>query len=167
MGPSKIKDQDEATAIRAAVVQYVRPRIGDAALVEDIVQEAMARLAGVVRQQAVETPRAMAVRIAERLVIDHYRAKNRTRIEELNESLRSFDPSPEETAIAREQILRLQEAIRTMPPLRRDVFLRRRVHGHSCTRIAADLKLTPRAVEAHVARALKDLADLIEETRGG
>lgn len=162
-----MKDQDEAAAIRAAVLHYVRRRVGNAALVEDLVQEAMARLARVVQEEAVEAPRAMAVRIAERLVIDHYRCKYRARTEELHDSLRSVDPSPEETAIAREQIQRLQAAIRTMPPLRRDVFLRRRVHGHSCTRIAADLKLTPRAVEAHVARALKDLADLIEETRGG
>jgi len=167
MSPSRMNHQSDAAAIRAVVANYVRRRVGDAALAEDIVQEAMARLAGVVRAQTVEAPRAMAVRIAERLVIDHYRAKNRTRTEELPDSLRSVDPSPEETTIAREQILRLQSAIQTMPPLRRDVFLRRRVHGHTCMRIAADLKLTPRAVEAHVARALKDLADFIEETRGG
>ena len=51
----------------------------------------------------------------------------------------------------------LQQALATMPPLRRDVLVRRRLQGQSCAAIARELGLSPKAVEKHITRGLADL----------
>jgi len=49
------------------------------------------------------------------------------------------------------------KALDAMPPLRRDVFIRRRLHGHSTRQIAAELDMNEAAVEKHVVRAMEQL----------
>jgi RNA polymerase sigma-70 factor (ECF subfamily) len=53
-------------------------------------------------------------------------------------------------------------AIKVMPPLRREVFLRRRLDGVACAIIAADLEMSLAAVEKHCTRAVADLRAALE-----
>jgi RNA polymerase sigma-70 factor (ECF subfamily) len=56
-------------------------------------------------------------------------------------------------------------ALKVMPPLRREVFLRRRLDGIASATIAADLQLSLAAIEKHCTRAVVDLR-LALERRG-
>ena len=51
----------------------------------------------------------------------------------------------------------VQGIIMQMPPLRREIFCRRRLNGESLTEIATTMKMTPAAVEKHLVRGLADI----------
>jgi RNA polymerase sigma-70 factor (ECF subfamily) len=57
-----------------------------------------------------------------------------------------------------------------MPPQRREVFIMRRLHGMSAKEVGAALKISPAAVDAHVARAVlalhKEMAALDRSVNG-
>jgi RNA polymerase sigma-70 factor (ECF subfamily) len=72
--------------------------------------------------------------------------------------------------LERKQLIALVAGIlRTMPRLRREVFIRRRVHGQSAGEVVEALGLSSSAVSHHMARAMVDLHLAIQkiEKRGG
>jgi RNA polymerase sigma-70 factor (ECF subfamily) len=149
--------------LRARLIGYLRQRLNDSAAAEDIAQETLLRVVRVARGEALESAEALAFRIADNLVIDHYRSRSGRALEPIPEDLAAKVLTPEEALVSRQRAGQLLHAIRAMPRLRREVFLRRRYHGQSCQAIAASLGLTERAVEAHIARALRDLAAIIKK----
>jgi RNA polymerase sigma-70 factor (ECF subfamily) len=50
-----------------------------------------------------------------------------------------------------------------MQPLRREVFIRRRLHGQTHAEIAEALDLTPDAVEKHIVRGMRQLCEAIDQ----
>ena len=66
-------------------------------------------------------------------------------------------PLPDRVLAGRQELELLKGALAVMPPLRRDVLVRRRLQGQSCAAIARDLGLSPKAVEKHITRGLADL----------
>jgi RNA polymerase sigma-70 factor (ECF subfamily) len=49
-----------------------------------------------------------------------------------------------------------------MPPLRREVLIRRRLNQESCRAIGEDLSMSAKAVEKHITRGLLDLRAALE-----
>jgi RNA polymerase sigma-70 factor (ECF subfamily) len=62
----------------------------------------------------------------------------------------------------RQRVEILVGALRVMPPLRREVFMRRRLDGIAGKTIADDLGLSAAAVEKHCTRAIADLRAALE-----
>jgi len=52
-----------------------------------------------------------------------------------------------------------------MPRLRREVFVRVRLHGHSHREVGEALELSAKAVELHIGRAVFDLSELGQACR--
>ncbi|MET0310136.1 MAG: RNA polymerase sigma factor [Sphingomonas sp.] len=163
-----------ATALkaqRADLLRYIGRRVGDSMLSEDIVQEAYLRLLAYEAKpdNAINNVTAFLRRVSLNLARDHFRQAGRQTNVEISEDI----PCPQPTAdlqLERRQLIGLVvEILKAMPPLRRDVFIRRRVHGQSAGDVAAALGLSPSAVSNHVARALYDLDMALEkiERRGG
>lgn len=126
--------------------------------VDDIVQETLARLVSRLRARPIAPPgpRAYAFQIAKNLIIDRRRAAPR-QAEALPEDLAEDAPRSDETVMARQAQDAFLEALQAMPPLRREVFVRVRVHGQTHAEIGAQTGLSRRAIEKHVSRALQDL----------
>lgn len=59
--------------------------------------------------------------------------------------------------VQRERMQTVSDIIDAMPPQRRQVFIMRRLHGMSAKDVAAQLDISPSAVDAHVARAVLTL----------
>lgn len=163
-----------ATALktqRADLLRYIGRRVGDSMISEDIVQEAYLRLLAYEAKPdtAINNVTAFLRRVSLNLARDHFRQAGRQASVEISEDI----PCPQPTAdvqLERRQLIGLVfEILKAMPPLRRDVFIRRRVHGQSAGEVAAALGLSPSAVSNHVARALYDLDMALEkiERRGG
>lgn len=156
---------------RSDLLRYIGRRVGDPTISEDIVQEAYLRLLAYEEKpdKAVNNVSAFLRRIALILARDHFRQAGRQTGIEVSEDI----PCPQPTAdlqLERRQLIALVvEILKTMPPLRRDVFIRRRVHGQSAGEVAEALGLSSSAVSNHVARALYDLDLALEkiEKRGG
>ena len=143
-------------AIASTLRRYVRARTSRADVVEDVVQETLSRLVHQGRVQKLLSVYALGFRIAANLLVDHHR-RDRRYVAEREEEPASQAPLPDRVLAGRQELAVLQQALATMPPLRRDVLVRRRLQGQSCAAIARELGLSPKAVEKHITRGLADL----------
>ena len=153
----------EQAELRAALQRFVEGRLRDRAEGEDIVQETYVRLYQYRRSRPVADTAAFCFAIARNLVLDHFRRRSVAPPSvELVEDIACPYPTAETVLEYRQRVEILVRALKVMPPLRREVFLRRRLDGVASATIAADLGLSLAAVEKHCTRALADMRAALE-----
>lgn len=153
-----MSDLASLRAQRRDLYQFIVRRTRDSATAEDLVQETFERLLAYEQARTIVDRAALGYRIALNLVRDHFRRASRRPAQALlDEDIPCQAPAPEQTLMHRQKVEVFGKALDAMPSLRRDVFIRRRLHGHSPREIAQDLRLSEVAVEKHVARALEQL----------
>ncbi|OYQ34599.1 RNA polymerase subunit sigma-70 [Niveispirillum lacus] len=140
---------------REALYGFILRRVRDPFLADDLVQETLTRLIAYMQSNKVADSLAFSLRIATNLISDHYRMRGTGHAEVLEPEMACHRPSAEQTVMARQRADALARALERMPPLRREVFIRRRLHGQSYREIAQALNLNVAAVEKHVVRALE------------
>jgi RNA polymerase sigma-70 factor (ECF subfamily) len=149
---------DEDADLRRALQRFIEGRLRDRSESEDLVQETYLRLYDYRRTRSVADVGAFCFAIARNLIQDHLR---RLRVRpagvELVEDTVCPAPRADEILAYRERVDLLTRALRAMPPLRREVFIRRRLEEQPVATIAVDMGLGISAVEKHVVRALADL----------
>lgn len=122
--------------------------------VADLVQESFRRLLGAATR--VERPEAYLSRIASNLVRD--RASAAARHQEAAHE--SYDdeavagPDPHQQLEARDTVARLEEALTTLKPKTREIFLMHRLDGFSYAEIAEAKGMSIKGVEKQIAKAL-------------
>ncbi|MGH6617722.1 RNA polymerase sigma factor, partial [Sphingomonas sp.] len=130
---------------------------------EDIVQETYVRLYSYRRSRPVTDVGAFCFAVARNLIFDHLRRRQaQPPAGELADGIACPLPGAEEILDYRQRIEILVGALKVMPPLRREVFLRRRLDDIPAAMIAADLDFSIAAVEKHCSRALADLRAALE-----
>lgn len=152
---------------RTRLLAFIMRRVRDAALAEDIAQEALTKLLAYQARTEVLDPGALSYRIAENLVRSHYRGLRTAFPEPLDDELPFEGQSADEMLIDKDRVALLESLLARMPPLRRAVLIRRRLHGESHAQISAALGLTPAAVEKHMVRAMAWLSQASAKTRNG
>lgn len=153
----------EELALRAALQRFVQVRLRDGDESEDIVQETYVRFYDYRRTRRVADVGAFCFAVARNLVFDHFRRRRTMPAHaELAEDIACPLPRAEEVLDYRQRVDILLAALRVMPPLRREVFLRRRLDGIASITIAADLGMSLAAVEKHCTRAVADLRAALE-----
>jgi RNA polymerase sigma-70 factor (ECF subfamily) len=153
----------EEVELRVALRRFVDGRLRDRNDGEDIVQETYVRLYSYRRTRPVADVGAFCFAVARNLVSDHFRRRQiLPPAAELVEDIVCPQPRAEEILDYRQRVDILVRALRVMPPLRREVFLRRRLDGIPAAVIATDLDLSPAAVDKHCSRALADLRVALE-----
>ena len=128
----------------------------------DIAQSSFAQVYAHALNAPVINARALLFQAARNLCIDQHRRRS-NELSALEDWLTRADvltPSVEDILIAREQLQQLIERIERMTRLRREVFVRVRLHGHSHRQVCAELELSAKAVELHIGRAVFDLSEL-------
>lgn len=143
-----------------ALRRYVRRLVRSKTMAEDIVQESFART--IEQKEHVHTPRAFLFSIARNLAFD-VRRQSQSRQLRLDE-LGDFNTagvvlpggSPEAALLGTERSQLLKEAVSRLPPQCRAVFVLRAFHGCSHKEIAQRLDISPKTVENHLARAVRD-----------
>jgi RNA polymerase sigma-70 factor (ECF subfamily) len=161
LAPLRMRDplpSGEDADLRLALQRFIEGRLRDRTESEDLVQETYLRLYDYRRTRSVANVGAFCFAVARNLVRDHVRRLRSTPIAmDLPEETVCPAPRADEILAYRERVEVLTRALRAMPPLRREVFTRRRLDGHAVATIASDLELSVTAVEKHVVRALADL----------
>lgn len=147
-----------------ALSRYLRYRL-QGADGEDIVQDAFARLARHRSLAAVQNPDAFLRRIVRNLLIDRTRrAAVRPQLVELD----AHEPQVRADQADHIELVQLQAEYRriveSLPPRTRQVFLLHRVEGRSMKDIAANLDISSRTVEWHVAQAILKIGEALERT---
>ena len=150
---------------RVDLLRYVRRRVDDAALREDIVQEAIIRLLAYQARPGIVIANITALlrRISLDLTRDHFRRSTRIHQVELSDDIPCPHPSVQQALEQRQLIEVVAGVVKAMPRLRREVFFRRRIEGRSAKEVAEELGISAGAVDAHMARAVLDLYLATEE----
>lgn len=152
-------NNDISLALFQTLRAYVTRRLGAVADVEDVVQETLARLVKRQKTQPLDPggTAPYAIRIAQNLMADRYRGQRGVHVE-LDDQIRDDAPLHDQTVIDRDELKSIMAVVDAMPPLRRKVFAKVRLHGQSHRDIESDLGLSRRAIEQHMTRALVDIA---------
>jgi RNA polymerase sigma factor (sigma-70 family) len=144
-----------------------RTRVGRTYDVDDIVQEAYARI-GTMDPATISHPKAYFFRTARNLILEHLQRERIVPIEGMADfdlkNIRDTAPGPEHIVSARQDLKRFQEALATLPPQCREVFLLGKVAGLSQKDIAIRMGLAESTVEKHLSRALRLLLQRYEST---
>lgn len=144
-------------ALGRALALFVGRRVDDHADRDDVVQEIYLRLISHQAGARVENIKALCFAIARNLLIDLHRHRSRSAAVELDEDVVCPLPTADVVVAYRRAVAILMRAIERMPPLRREIFFRRRLDGDAIGDIATGLEMSKAAVEKHVVRALSDL----------
>jgi RNA polymerase sigma-70 factor (ECF subfamily) len=153
----------EDAELRLALQRFVDGRLRDRDEGEDIVQETYVRLYDYRRTRPVSDVGAFCFAVARNLVYDHFRRRQAAPPSgELAEDIVCPQPLAEEVLDYRQRVEIMMRALKVMPPLRREVFMRRRLDGIAAAQIAADLGMSLASIEKHCTRALADLRAALE-----
>jgi RNA polymerase sigma factor (sigma-70 family) len=161
--PVLSRDPVSHADLRPMLQRFVERRLRHPADSEDIVQETYARLYEYKQTRTIGDVGAFCFTIARNLINDHLRHRHRAgNSEELPGETACAAPRADEILAYRERVDILIRALRAMPPLRREIFTRRRLEEQPIATIAGDLGMTAGAVERHCGRALADLRHALD-----
>lgn len=166
--PAPVSARPLVAAVRELLAHYadlrgylaVRLRNPDDAA--DIAQSSFAQVYAYSLNRPVANSRALLFQAARNLCIDQHRRRGveLAALDDWLARVEVFSPSIEEVMIARQQLAHLIALIEGMPRLRREVFVRVRLHGQPHRQVSIELGLSAKAVELHIARAVYDLSEL-------
>ncbi len=129
----------------------------------DLTQELYLKVSALENRPEVGNARAYLYRMAANLVIDHLRREQRQGglLAEAEALLwgGSEGVSPERTVMAQQELRALVAVVEALPPATRRVFKRNRFDGKTQREIAEELGISQTAVEKHIRKALRRLAD--------
>jgi RNA polymerase sigma factor (sigma-70 family) len=138
--------------------------------VDDLIQEAYAKLAGLTTVTSITQPKAYLYQIVKRLITDHIRHANVVSIEAAAElaqlSVIEEPVTPERIVSGRQELERVYEAIVALPSLCRTVFIMRKFEDQPQKAIAAALNISENVVEKRMMRALRMILDNLKQARG-
>ena len=159
--------------MRSELMRFMLARQCDPAEVEDLLQDLYVKLSSI-NTGPVSNPRAYLYQMANNLLHDHRRGRRRQQARDdhwarnqIGPDLeKDAKPSPEESAIVRDELERVNEAIVLMPSRTAQILKMYRIEGQSQKAIAHSLDLSLSAVEKHLQRAYRKLMLLREELDG-
>ena len=160
-------------AMRSELTRFMLSRQCDPAEVEDLLQDLYVKLVSV-RTGPVSNPRAYLYQMANNLLHDHRRGRRRqqerddhwTRQRLGSDLERDTEPTPEEKAIARDELNRVNKMIASMPERTAQILKLYRLDGISQKAIASRMDLSLSAVEKHLQRAYRKLLHLRQAMDG-
>lgn len=141
------------------LTRFLRRLCGDAALAEDLAQEAGMRLVAAARRERIEHPRAFLFHAATNLARDQLRHRLVTQAHADAQGEFEAAPGTDQIAAVQQEVAIVAKAISTLPARARAVLQLARIEGYSQKEIAAQLGITPKTVENHLTRALAQLTD--------
>ena len=146
----------DVLSVLPSVRRFLAYKLKDRQDVDDLVQETMLRTLRAEQRRLIQSPISYAITTAKSVLCDFWR-NNRVVTQELDGELDVPSRSMDEHQIDRQKVEIVAEIVDKMPALRREVFIRRRLEGHSREEIANDLGLSVEAVKKHINRGLMDL----------
>lgn len=144
---------------RRGIRAYLHSRLGgDAAVADELTQEAFLRLLEGGGANAVTHGKAWLYRTAHNLAVDHCRqvARRRTDAIDADRMANVADdvPAQDEAAAARQELYHLRIVLEELPERTRQVFVATRIDGLTYGEAAGRLGISESSVQKHLARAV-------------
>lgn len=154
--------KDHLFGLRKMVFSIIKSRDE----VEDILQDAFLNAYAIEKNKPLLHPKAYLYRTTKNLALSAVRERSRKPTDyltDLGEVEGSCDTQPDECAIADETLEIYFEAIASLPPKCRHVFLMRKTLGLSYKQIAKSLNISVSTVETHLERAFSRCDDYLND----
>lgn len=149
---------------RKRLLSFVRGLVGSHSTAEDLVHQAFANLLSSSGQES-RTNAAYVTQTVRNLALNHIRdLKRRQRFEVADHDvslIADAAPTPEITAVHRDELRRLLTAIYELPPRRRDAFVLSRIEGLTYREVGVRMGIARSSVITHVLAAVHDLDRLL------
>ena len=157
-------------AHRGALIDYAQPIVGCRSRAEDVVQEAYLRFTqadqGRAAPEQIRHPAGYLYRIVRNLALDwarHRALEGDAPAPDQLDRLPAAMPTPEQTALDRDQLRRLMAALGELPARTRLAFEMHRLEGRTFPEIARHLDVSVGFAHRLVKQALTHCADRLEE----
>ncbi len=137
----------------AQLNRYLNRHANSADEAADIYQESIVRVLEQSRRHRIENPLAYAIRVARNLLSARISNDN----DEDIDSIACSRYAPADHVEHAQTCAQLSQVLETMPPLRKKVFILRRVEGETRQQIAKQLDISVEAVSKHLSRAMADV----------
>ena len=153
----------------AALMRYFTKRGCQKATVDDLVQNVMVRLAARASGEEIKKPESYIMRTASNVWCDFMRNrqthshKQHVEYDESNHAVPDF--SAEDTCSGQETIQLYIEALKTLPPHTRQVFMLCRYEGMRQSAVATRLGVSKSYVSKHMVKAIAYLATRFGDER--
>lgn len=169
----KCNNADISLRLASTALQYKRPllgyfskRIRDKTEAEDLVQEVFVRLLQRNRDDPIKRVEQYLFQTAANVLTDRHRrraVRGLDQAQELTEAdLPLSEASPEDSLIGQETLQHFISVLNKLPERTRDIFVLRVLEGYKLHEISTQMNITERAVQKHMARALKLLMTVFE-----
>lgn len=153
---------------RENLILFLAARTRDMATAEDLVQDLYLKIAGLDPKAEVRAPEALLYRMAANLMVDHVRSAQRSsrrsaewRTETqtvLGGQVVAQEAAADAALIGKERVRQLAAAVADLPPQMGRAFRLHKLEGMSQAQTAQAMGVSVKMVEAHVAAAIKQLA---------
>lgn len=152
------------------VRSWLRQRLQSSEDIDDLIQEAYAKLAALPAFDHIARPDTFFFQIVRNLLVDQIRRSRVVRIEAATEldvpSVYTEEPTPERIAGARRELARVAELIEGLPDRCRRVFTLLKVEGLSQKEVAARLGVSESVVENEGVKGIRKILKTMREETG-
>jgi RNA polymerase sigma-70 factor (ECF subfamily) len=153
---------------RQSLIQTIYRIVGCPQTAEDLAHEAYLKMLKAAQTQEIKSPQPFLYQIARNLALDHlrkqkirqssdYYPKDEDATGSLLDSLPSTAPTPEQIAIAQQQVTLMLAALNGLSERRRQILVLHKFHHWTYERIAQHYGISRSAVEKNVQVALAHL----------
>jgi RNA polymerase sigma factor (sigma-70 family) len=149
--------RESLPGVAAAVRQALAARTRDPHLIDDLTQEALARLADTEHTLSPDGERAYAVVIARNLLASHYRGESVRGRHAHRLVDRAGSDDPAQLTIDKEETEALASALTRLDPAERDLLVRHVVTGADLATLAGEGNVSRGAIAMRLARARANL----------
>ena len=155
----------EVLPLESVLMQFLQHNWRNASDISDLRQEVYVRVYEAAKRQIPDKAKPFVFTTARNLLINRVRDSAVVPIEavaDLDALNVAMDmPGPDRTAVARDELRRLSEAIDRLPPHCRDVIVLRRIENLSRSEIAQRLGLAETTVSSYLTEAIYALSHLL------
>jgi RNA polymerase sigma-70 factor (ECF subfamily) len=155
----------EVLPLEAALMQFLQHNWRNKSDIADLRQDVYERVCLAAQEGAPDNTKAFVFRTARNLLVDRIRREHVVPIEAVEDvdalSVAMEELGPERTAIARDELRRLQAALDRLPPRAREAIVLGRIEGLQGNEIATRMGITEGVVSRHLAGGISALADML------
>lgn len=161
--------EEHVLPLEASLMQFLERNWRNASDVSDLRQEVYVRVYQAALKQLPDKPRQFVFATARNLLIDRVRHESVIPIDAASDletlELASDMPGPEHTAIARDELRRLQAALDHLPPRCRQAVVLARIEDLSRSEIAKTMGVAEITVSQYLTQGICALADFLSNER--
>jgi RNA polymerase sigma factor (sigma-70 family) len=155
----------EILPLEAALMQYLNRNWRNKADIADLRQDVYVRVYEAALKQIPVPARPFVFTVARNLLVDRLRRAHIVPIEGVADvdalGLAMEAPGPERSAIARDELRRLQAAMERLPPRCREAVMLGRIQGMARSEIAARMGVSEDTVTEHLTKGMRALANIL------